>query len=229
MKCIKAREMYFASRDGVLDETKRLGLAEHLAVCRSCAAFVEEMEACLSLLSSLPALETSEGFEWNVKRRIHQERNRALAESKRIFTDGRRWFGWFAAGASLAAAVVLVIVSLATGFFGGTEPSVRAVPESKAFPPRSMVVSPGNGIFEPGIVSNFTAPRMVADRSVAFPSTSRSAEPNAFRFVATAREDSLMRENEILKKRIENLQRRIIYLQQALDSHNARTANFPLP
>ena len=78
MRCAKAREMYLSHYDGLLDEKERILLQQHLDVCAECAAFAEEMDRCLSLAHGLPDVEPAENFEWNVKRRILEEKARAM-------------------------------------------------------------------------------------------------------------------------------------------------------
>ena len=123
MKCRKALDMYFASRDGLLDEMGRLRLAEHLGRCAACARYVKEMDASLDALAGLPELSPSEGFEWNVKRRIHEERNLPRRSDALFPAVGRRWASNFAFGASAAAAIVIAAI-FAGNRLAPSEPSV---------------------------------------------------------------------------------------------------------
>lgn len=76
--------------------------------------------------------------------------------------------------------------------------------------------------------AGFASPRMVSDNVLSV-GRGPEAEQSAFRFVASSREDSLLRENELLRRRIDGLERRMIYLQKALDRERAQRINLSLP
>ncbi|RJR28443.1 MAG: zf-HC2 domain-containing protein [Candidatus Latescibacterota bacterium] len=229
MKCTKAQELYYASRDGFLDESGRMRLAEHLASCPSCALFVKETDACLGVLRDLPELSPSEGFEWNVKRRIHEERNRLGLREGASIGAARRWMPSFALGAA-AAAVVAVAAIFAFGRFGAPETSAPTVARSGR---PSGTVSTGyvdqGAYFDYAPGGGYAAPRMVSDNVISIGTGPEAAEESAFRFVSGSREDSLMRENELLRRRIDGLERRMILLQQALERERAQRLNLSLP
>lgn len=229
MKCTKAQDLYFASRDGLLDEPGRMRLAEHLAACPSCALFVKEMDASLCLLDRLPELSPSEGFEWNVKRRIHEERNRFPVREGFSLGGARRWAPSFAIGAAVAAAAVVV-----AAFFAGlrpesSAPSVRAVSRADRAPASGSPAVSQGVYYDYGTPGASAVPRMVSDNVISIEPGVGGAGESAFRFVAGSREDSLMRENELLRRRIEGLERRMILLQQALERERAQRLNLSLP
>ena len=65
------------------------------------------MDGCLDLLHQLPEESPSESFEWNLKRRIMQEKARSSrAGTASPWTEGR-WGLKFAAGTAAAAVVVI--------------------------------------------------------------------------------------------------------------------------
>jgi hypothetical protein len=227
MKCTKAQDFYFANRDGLLNEADRLQLAEHLTRCSACAEFFKEMDASLALLSKLPEMSPSEGFEWNVKRRIHAERNRMLRSERRApFREGR-WMMRFAVGAA-AAAVVLAGV-FAMGRFTAPGPSVRALDGAERAAARYSPSSVEQSAFEYMPSGGFTGPRMVSDNVFSISRRPEGAEQSPFKFVAGSREDSLMRENELLRRRIENLERQVLYLKNVIERERAQRINLSLP
>ncbi len=135
----------------------------------------------------------------------------------------------FASGAAVAASAVLIYALANLGIFSRKEPSVRAIASLENGSKRPVSVSMGNPFIEPGFVSTYTFPRPVSDRTLNMHRAAEVSEPQAFNFVSTAREDSLMRENEMLRRRVEYLQRRIIYLQATIENRRTSSDNFPLP
>ncbi len=229
MKCNKALDLYFASRDDALDETGRLRLAEHLGRCPACARYVKEMEASLDALAGLPELAPSDGFEWNVKRRIHEERDRAFRRGGFAGVRGRRWVPSFAGAALAAAAAVVLVAVLVAGRLGAPEPSVRSIARTDRSEAGPGVSAADPAAYPDYATGGFAGPRMVSDNVLSIGSGSAGEEQSAFRFVASSREDSLLRENELLRRRIDGLERRMIYLQKALDRERAQRLNLSLP
>jgi hypothetical protein len=229
MKCRKAQELYFESRDGFLDEPGRMRLAEHLGRCPSCALFVKEMDASLCTLADLPELSPSDAFEWNVKRRIHEERNRFPRREGLALAGARRWMPAFAVGAAAAAAIVIAAV-FAGGRPGTREPAVRALSRADRAPAYAGSPAASQGsYFDYGPSRGSAIPRMVSDNILSIEPGPGGAGESAFRFVAGSREDSLARENELLRRRIDGLERRMILLQQALERERAQRLNLSLP
>ncbi len=114
MRCSKAKEYYFKNIDNLLNEAEKMKLQEHLAGCTACAVFKGEMDESLELLNELPEPKVSENFEWNVKRRIAQERSNILRERNGIYVSKEWGFKFFAG----AAAMVVIVLSGAWYFFG---------------------------------------------------------------------------------------------------------------
>jgi len=231
MKCSKAHRLYFGSRDGALDETGRMKLARHISQCSSCALFVKEMEASLGAIRELPELMTPEGFEWNVKRRILQERTKLMRRENTLPFGGKRWLSRFALGAAAAGAVAVFAALFAVQRLGSPAPSVKEV-----FPVRhaSNTAVPASATDE-GTVMDFSVPgssagpRMVSDDIFAVERSGDNARQAPFQFVAGSREDSLTKENEMLKRRIESLERQIVILKSMLDKERMRQLNMSLP
>ena len=231
MKCTKAHNLYFASRDGTLDESGRMKLARHLAQCPSCALFAKEMEASLDTVKELPELTVPEGFEWNVKRRILQERTKLMRRERVVQFGGRTWLSRFAAGAVAAAAVVVLASLFAVQRLGNPAPTVREVaPELRAANTAVPASSMGEGVVMGFSASgSYTGPRMVSDNIFSVERGGESARQEPFQFVAGSREDSLARENEMLKVRIQSLERQIMLLRSMLDKERTRQINTSLP
>jgi hypothetical protein len=232
MKCNKAQDLYFWSRDDRLDEAGRMELARHLAQCPSCALFVKEMEASLDAARSLPALEVSEGFEWNVKRRILQEKSKLMRRETGVlaFRD-KRWISRFAFGTTVAAAVVAVFALLALQRSGSFEPRVREIAaetSSSGFANRYPASDDGL-VADYSMIGSYTGPRMVSDNIFAVERGGESIRQSPFQFVASSREDSLARENELLKRRIGRLERQIMLLNGMLDKERMQRLNMSLP
>lgn len=229
MKCLKARDLYFSSRDGLLDEIGRAKLAEHLAACPSCALFVKETDASLDLLHDLPEMSVSEGFEWNVKRRIHEERNRLMRRESGSLFGNARWLPRFAIGAAAAAVAAIAIGIFAVDTLRQPEPTVRSLARSdRPASQTAVAVNPGASLFDAGIEDGSIGPRMVSDNVYAIP-RGASDDGSAFRFVAGSREDSLTHENELLRRRVDNLERQVDALKGLLERERAERINLRLP
>jgi anti-sigma factor RsiW len=231
MKCRKAHNLYFASRDGTLEESGRMKLARHLSRCPSCALFMKEMDASLDSVKALPELTAPEGFEWNVKRRILQERTKLMRREHVVPFGGRRWLSRFAVGAAAAAAVVVLAALFGVQWLGNRAPSVKEVAqEHRAANTTVPVSSMGEGtIVDFSAPGSFTGPRMVSDNVFSVERGGESVRQAPFQFVAGSREDSLARENEILKVRIQSLERQIMLLRSMLDKERTRQINMSLP
>lgn len=232
MNCTKAQNLYFSSRDNALDEAARMELARHLAGCPSCALFVREMEASLDAARSLPELSVSEGFEWNVKRRILQEKSRLMR--RRIDAPPfweRRWMWRFAIGTAAAAAVVAVVAVFALGRFGSFEPRVKEAEQQarRGGATNQLSVGDESAISDYSMSGSYTGPRMVSDNIFTVERSAGSNRQSPFQFVAGSREDSLMRENEMLRQRIKRLERQIMLLNGMLDKERMQRLNMSLP
>jgi len=230
MNCGKARQFYLAGRDGSLDEARRMKLGEHLARCSSCAAYVREMDASLDLLKGLPELTVSEEFEWNVKRRILQEKTKLIRRQEGVRFGERWWAGRFAAGAAVAAAVVVAVVFL---YFESGRERVAVVKSVSVQSPAAVAsrVSYGGAgsitdVMETGM---YPGPRMVSDNLFQRDTGGGVMRQAPFRLVSVSREDSLALENELLKQRIANLERQLAILKKMLYEERMNRSNSSLP
>lgn len=231
MKCSTAQDLYFLSRDGALDEAGRMELARHLAHCPSCELLVKEMEASLDAARSLPELAVSEGFEWNVKRRIMQEKSKLMRRDVETNPFGeKRWVLRFALGAAAAAVFVIAATTFVVQRIGMNEPRVRTVArdEGSGSAPIRPPVSDGSVLadYRGGA---FPGPRMVSDNILTFERGGESVNQSPFGVVASSREDSLARENELLKRRIQRLEREVLVYRGMLDKERMQRLNMSLP
>jgi len=232
MKCRKAQDLYFLSRDGALDEAGRMELARHIAHCHSCGLLVKEMEASLDAAASLPELSVSDGFEWNVKRRIMQEKSRLMrrdVESNPF--DGKRWVSRFALGAAAAAAVIIVAATFVVQRIGMNEPRVREVSrENRAS--TALIQTPSmeeDVLSDRHMTGSYAGPRMVSDNIFTIERGGESVRQSPFEAVAGSREDSLAQENELLKRRIQRLERQLLIYRGMLDKERMQRLNMSLP
>jgi hypothetical protein len=231
MKCSKAQDLYFLSRDGALDEAGRMELARHLAHCPSCELLVKELEASLDAARCLPELSVSDGFEWNVKRRILQEKSRLMRRDVETNPFGeKRWALRFALGAAAAAVFVIAATTFVVQRIGVNEPQVRTVARdarSNAAPIQPPVVEGDALVDYRG--GAFAGPRMVSDNIFTFERGGESVSQSPFNVVAASREDSLARENELLKRRIQRLERELSTYRGMLDKERMQRLNMSLP
>ncbi len=230
MSCRKARELYFAGRDETLDEIRRMKLERHLAGCPDCAAFVRESDASLGLLKGLPEIAPSEGFEWNVKRRILQEKARMIRRQEGTRFGERWWAGRFAVGA--AAAVIAVGSFVLFDLERGHErvPSVKSVAVRET---GAGVAAPAYG--RAGAVADVAArgmgsgPRMVSDNLFRSETASDVMRSTPFHLVPVSHEDSLTQENVLLKRRLADLERQVAALKTMLYEERLDRARRSMP
>jgi hypothetical protein len=230
MKCTKAQDLYFLSRDNALDDARGIELARHLVSCPECALFVS-----LNALRSLPDVAAPEGFEWNVKRRILQEKSKLMRshiESSPF--GGRRWMSRFAFGAAAAAIIVCGAV-FSIQRMEVFAPRVREIASSSGGPGSSIQIpTTDDGVFGDYAVTGamsgtYAGPRMVSDNIFTVERSTESVRQSPFQFVSGSREDSLARENELLKRRVRNLERQILLLNSMLDKERMQRINMSLP
>ncbi|HVO76449.1 MAG TPA: zf-HC2 domain-containing protein [Candidatus Bathyarchaeia archaeon] len=232
MKCTRVQDLYFLSRDDALDESARMELARHLAECPSCARFVKEMESSLDAARSLPELEVSEAFEWNVKRRILQEKSRLMRrEAGSLPFRERWWLSRFAVGAAAAAAILVVASLFVLRPLGTGEPRLKEVASDVRTGGAGIqsTSSSDGAIIDYATAGAYTGPRMVSDNIFTIERGIESVRPSAFQFVAGSREDSLARDNEALKRRIQSLEHQIMLLNGMLGKERMRRLNTSLP
>lgn len=226
MRCKKAREMYFKNRDGILDERGKLKLQEHLDKCDGCSEFVSEMNECLGLLEKVPQRSPSDEFEWNVKRRIMQEKVKAGRNGFQQIYQQSGW-GWrFLAGA--AAAVVILLMGIwffpldepffpSGEFVGKVENVSQSGEERRAdFSDRNKrEVIYNNPVYPVGL-------KMVSDEY----SNGEAKLPfvRQYPFASTAEMtlDSLRRENAELRRYIKSLEKEVIYLRSVIKSNQRK-------
>lgn len=232
MKCRKAQDLYFMSRDGALDEVGRMELARHLVHCSSCGLLVKEMEASLGAARSLPELSVSDGFEWNVKRRIMQEKSRMMRRDVEENPFGeKRWVLRFASGAAVAAAVVIVAATFVVQRTGMNEPRIREVSrENRTSAALIQTASAEEDVLSDyHMAGSYAGPRMVSDNIFTIERGGESVRRSPFEIVAGSRGDSLAQENELLKRRIQRLERQLMIYKGMLDKERMQRLNMSLP
>jgi hypothetical protein len=108
MRCRQAKKLIFDYIDGVISESDRVGLENHLSGCRACETTASALSRSLDLLHRVPSAAPSENFNWNLRLRLAREKNawRDSAESEGKWQ--RAWNTRFAVGALSTFAVVLI-------------------------------------------------------------------------------------------------------------------------
>ncbi len=231
MKCKKTQNLYFMSRDGALGEAGRMELAHHLARCSACGLLVKELEASLEAARCLPELAVSDGFEWNVKRRIMQEKSRLMRRDVEANPfGGKRWVSRFAWGAA-AAALVVVAATFVAQRIGTSEPRIReASRENRASAALIQAPSAREEVFtDYHMTGAYAGPRMVSDNIFTIERGGENARQSPFDVVSGSREESLAHENELLKRRIQRLERQLLIYKGMLDKERMQRLNTSLP
>jgi hypothetical protein len=223
MRCSKARDFYFRNIDGLLNEAEKMRLQEHLDSCLSCASLATEMEECLRLLKELPEATPSGNFEWNLKRKILQEKSVLMRQQVGIPFRGWRW------GLKFAASAAAVIIIALTSIWFTLESEDRAGPVVKgiAGEPQSTYevtqgIPSGYGILDFSQVSYPARSRMVSGDVRYVEKSFTPPRQMPIQPTTVSREDSLTNVNEILWKRIETLERQLLLLQRRLRQERSR-------
>lgn len=231
MRCKKARGLYFENRDGLLDESEKMKLQEHLNVCHSCSEYVTEMDQCLGMLGDLPECCPSENFEWNLKRRIVQERARLVRIHERRYFGEWTWGLKFVAS---AAAVVLIVIGglmymdnregrpgqmaeAPTGDTSVTQPRMPPAPMPDYYDDLRLAginYSP-NLRYPPGL-------KTVSSRPMQYGGRYEYERQLPFEINTEMLDDSLMQSNALLKQRIMRLERENYFLRQILSKMRVR-------
>jgi len=222
MRCKTARDDYFKNHDGVLNEVEKMKLQDHLNGCSACASFAEEMDRCLELLSDLPDVSPSENFEWNLKRRILEEKSRMIRRQESAVFGGWQWGLRFVASAAAVALIILSGVWFALERGAGPVPGGgTAVRTQRSETPRPhyarnydvLDLSGQNSQYSIQTVSGSDAP------------AGRNAAGEIFmplEYTGGSSRDSIVRENELLKRHIQSLETENRILKQYLSRARSR-------
>ena len=74
-----------------------------------------------------------------------------------------------------------------------------------------------------------TGPRMVSDNIFTVERGAENVRQSPFQFVSGSHEDSLARENDVLRRRVRNLERQIMLLNSMIDKERMQRINTSLP
>lgn len=217
MRCSKVKELYFGNYDGLLNEAEKMKLLEHLDGCPACACFVEEMDRCLGMLKELPDLSPSENFEWNLKRRLLMERSKVIMRRGGDYFGERQWGLKFLASAAAVLAVVLLGAWFMDGRSDGPILTLNDIADNSPTARfERNIQPPGYGVRDITSSSQPAELKMVSDDILSSDRSQESTRAVPFQFASESREDSLYKETEALKRRIEELERANRYYRNIL-------------
>lgn len=113
MNCRSAESLYSAFLEDELNQEERRSLEAHLMGCRRCSVAVKDLRETLTLVSSLPAVETSPHFEDEIFDRIRsgEALRPSLIEWLGGFLTPERLRPVFLSGAAACALWIAVIVA----------------------------------------------------------------------------------------------------------------------
>ncbi len=174
MKCRRAKGLIYDFIDGIIDDSNRIALEQHLGECKSCEDLSTGLSRSLELLHRAPLAEPDANFTWKVRLRLARERN-ALSDPT---VPERSWVRSWNRRFVLSALSAFVVV-LGTTYFATkssllptvTEPLSQLVRQERNENPRPVVNT---------LVEGKVARR--ADELRDFPSPTAGAGPN---FVGT--------------------------------------------
>lgn len=223
MRCSKARKYYFRDRDELLGEAEKMRLEKHLSECDACLRFKEEMDGCLELLADADEPELPENFEWNVKRRIAQERTKIFRQ-KYSAGEYRNWGLKFSA----AAAVVIVAVLAGAWYYIGGGFSEEAqfgevagsyIESGSSVPNEREEYSRTVGFTNTGYPTGL---RMVSDDMYDYGPGHNTYTQIPSNIMEAYRVDYLIKENQLLRDRVMRLKRENVLLKNALYRYSKR-------
>ena len=218
MRCSKAKEYYFKNRDNLLNEAEKMKFQEHLAECGACALFKGEMDESLGLLSELAEPKVSENFEWNVKRRIAQEKSDILRERRGIYLSGEWGFKFFAG----AAAMIIIVLSGAWYFFGvGQQGPGEPLEIAGTYENSSAEIAPGRDsgsirFTNTGYPAGF---KMVSDDPYEYGIGNNYSGQLSSRVLEQSRLHYLKKENVLLRNSVIKLKRENIMLRRIITDY----------
>jgi len=174
----------------------------------------------------------SDGFEWNVKRRIMQEKSRLMRRDVEANPFGeKRWVSRFALGAAAAAAIVIVAATFVVQRIGMNEPRIREV-SSENRASAALIQTPSaeeDVLSDYHMTGSYAGPRMVSDNIFTIERGGESVRQSPFEVAAGSREDLLAQENELLKRRIQRLERQLMIYKGMLDKERMQRLSNSLP
>jgi hypothetical protein len=108
MRCRHAKKLIFGYIDGVISESDRVGLENHLRECSACEATASSLARSLDLLHRVPSAAPSENFSWKLRLRLAREKSTWRDAAQSMSTWQRAWNTRFAVAALSTFAVVLI-------------------------------------------------------------------------------------------------------------------------
>jgi hypothetical protein len=221
MRCRTARDHFMRNCDGDLSESQRIQLQRHLGECPQCAAWCGEMDECMEMVKGLPEMKINDNFEWNLKRRISVEKSKVMRSKAGSLGFGMPWGLRFVSG---AAAMLVISLTGAWLMLGDDDPSpgearmVSAQKSELTAVPRSGEVRFTETGYPAGI-------QYVADDYLGDVSLDDEQRQLPFRMASDARVNYLVKENELLRKRVQELQYQNLYLKKMLLSRSSRNSS----
>lgn len=119
MRCRHAKKLIFDYIDGVISESDRVGLENHLRECGACEKAAASLARSLDFLHRVPSAAPSENFNWNLRLRLAREKSAWREAASSLSAWQRAWNAQFAVGALSAFVVVLAAGFVLLKSFGG--------------------------------------------------------------------------------------------------------------
>jgi len=107
MRCRQAKKLIFDYIDGVISESDRVGLENHLSECGACEETASSLARSLDFLHRVPSAAPSENFNWKLRLRLAREKSAWREAAESLSTWQRAWNARFGVAALSAFALVL--------------------------------------------------------------------------------------------------------------------------
>ena len=218
MRCSTAKDYFCRNRDGTLDEAERMRLQEHLNECPECAGFCGEMDGSLEKLGDLREIEVSENFEWNLKRRIAMEKSKAMRSRAGGDVGGLVWGSKFVVA---TAATLIIALAGAWLLVGGSSEDMTAGEKLARETIRTTTPRQQQGEVRFTQTGYPAGIRYVSDDYLGNVAPGESSKQLPFGMASDPRMDYLLRENELLRRKVERLKLENAYMQRLLVKRRA--------
>ncbi len=119
MRCRQAKKLIFDYIDGVISESDRVGLENHLNECTACEQTASSLARSLDFLHRAPSAAPSENFNWKLRLRLAREKSAWRDAAESVSTWQRAWNARFAVSALSAFVVVVTAAFVFLRSLGG--------------------------------------------------------------------------------------------------------------
>ena len=213
MKCRRAKTLIFNFIDGMINDSDRAALEEHLGDCASCEATATGLTKSLDLLHRAPQVQPDENFNWKLRLAIGRERDAATRRTVVQHTWIKAWNTRFAVSAAATFAVVIAAGFFTVGSFDPTDGTTAFVPSEQPLTPVAKVDLPNDDRVRLPSADSGVGTRIVSTANQ--PQSSQAGSPGLIEEGPVLNVDSLTnrflqsRRSHLLEEQVDLLQNKL--------------------